>query len=189
MIVARVTDGQQGAILGIEDEKEAVEKNQGGLTHLRQRRIGSGGSNSAGKFGEDLAEDQSGKTGGNAFLVKPAFLDGALVKRARVGRPSDESFPPEDERKHLQPATAIRFREGEQTVVMAGEIEKLREIHLKKLLRDRPGTLIVEPPPRAVGENAPAEFAGGQVIHAPKIAEHLGRGRGLLALAPGATIK
>ena len=103
-----------------------------GLTHLRQRRIGSGGSNSAGKFGEDLAEDQSGKTGGNAFLVKTAFLDGALVKRARVGRPSDESFPPEDERKHLQPATAIRFREGEQTVVMAGEIEKRREIHLEK---------------------------------------------------------
>ena len=72
---------------------------------------------------------------------------------------------------------------------MAGEIEKRREIHLEKLLRDGPGPLVVEPPSCAVGENAPAEFAGGQIVHPPKITEHLGRGRGLLAPAPGAAIQ
>ena len=108
---------------------------------------------------------------------------------ARVGRTGKERLPPEDESKHLQPVTAIVFREGEKAFVMAREIEKSREIHLKKLLRDGTGALIVEPPPCTVGENAPAEFAGGQVVHAPKIAEHLGRGRGLLTPAPGAAIK
>ena len=146
-------------------------------------------SGKAGKLGKDLAEDQSGKAGGNAFLVKPAFLDGSLVECARVGRTGKERLPPEDESKHLQPVTAIIFREGEKAFVMAREIEKSREIHLKKLLRDGTGALIVEPPPCAVGENAPAEFAGGQVVHTPKIAEHLGRGRGLLTPAPGAAIK
>ena len=66
----------------------------------------------AGKLGKDLAEDQSGKAGGDAFLVKPAFLDGSLVECARVGRPGKERLPPEDESKHLQPVTAIIFRGG-----------------------------------------------------------------------------
>ena len=30
-----VTDGQQVAVLGIEDEEQAVEQNQGGLAHIR----------------------------------------------------------------------------------------------------------------------------------------------------------
>ena len=72
---------------------------------------------------------------------------------------------------------------------MAGEIKKRCEIDFEELLRDGPDTLIIEPPPGAVGEDAPAEFSGGQVIHTPKIAEHLGRGRGLLAPAPGAAIQ
>ena len=189
VIVARIADRQKVAVLGIEDKQEAIEEDQGGLAHLRQRGLGRGCCDGAGKLGKDLAEDQSGKAGGNAFLVKPAFLDGSLVECARVGRTGKERLPPEDESKHLQPVTAIVFREGEKDFVMAREIEKSREIHLKKLLRDGTGALIIEPPPCTVGENAPAEFAGGQVVHAPKIAEHLGRGRGLLTPAPGAAIK
>ena len=37
---------------------------------------------------------------------------------------------------------------------MAGKIEKHREIDFEELLRDGPGTLIIESPPCAVGENA-----------------------------------
>ena len=91
--------------------------------------------------GKTWLEDQSGKTGGDAFLVKPAFLDGALVERARVGRPGKESLAPEDEHKHLQPVTAIRFREGKQAVVMAGEIEKRREIDFEETAPRRTGRL------------------------------------------------
>ena len=97
VVVARVADGQKVAVLGIEDEQEAVEKNQGGFAHFRQRRFGRGGGEGAGKPRKDPLEDQSGKTSGDAFLVKPAFLDGALVERARVGRPGKESLAPEDE--------------------------------------------------------------------------------------------
>ena len=35
VIVACVADRQQVAVLGIENEQEAVEKNQGSLAHLR----------------------------------------------------------------------------------------------------------------------------------------------------------
>ena len=62
-------------------------------------RLGRGGSDGSGKLRKDLSEDQSGKIGGDAFLVKPAFLDGTLVERSRIGRSSDESRPPEDEQR------------------------------------------------------------------------------------------
>ena len=106
------------------------------------------------------------------------------MERARVGRPGKESFAPEDEHEHLQPVVPLGFGEGEQAVIVSREIKERCEIDFEKLLRDRPGALIVEPPPGAIGENAPAEFAGGQVIHTPKIAKHLGRGRGLLSRLP-----
>ena len=49
--------------------------------------------------------------------------------------------------------------------------------------------MVIEPPPGAVGKNAPAELAGGQVIHAPKIAQQLGRGGIFLAPTPGAAVE
>ena len=189
VVVTRVTDGKQIAVLRIQNEQEAVEKNQGGLTHVRQGRFRSGSGNGTGKFWEDLLEDQSGKTGRNPFLVKPAFLNGALVERPWVSRPSKESFAPKDEHEHLQPVIPLGFGEGEQAVIVSREIKKRCEIDFEKLLRNRPGALIVEPPPGAIGENAPAEFAGGQVIHTPKIAKHLGRWRGLLSPSPGAAVQ
>ena len=36
IVVARVADGQQVTVLGIEDEQEPVEENQGGLAHFLQ---------------------------------------------------------------------------------------------------------------------------------------------------------
>ena len=72
---------------------------------------------------------------------------------------------------------------------MAGKVEERREIDLEELLGDRPRALVVEPPPRAVGENAPAEVAGGYIVDPPQVAQHLGRWRRLLAVPPGAAVE
>ena len=158
IVIAYIADRQQVAVLGIEDEEETVEKNQGGFAHFRQRRRGRGGCDGAGKPRKNLAEDQTGKARGDTLFVEPAFLDSTLVERARIGRPGKESFVPEDEHEHLKPMVSLRFGEGEQAVIVAGEIEKHREVDFEKLLRDGPRTLIIESPPCAVGKDAPAQL-------------------------------
>ena len=81
------------------------------------------------------------------------------------------------------------FGEGEQPLVVAGKIENRREIDFKELLRDGPGALVIEAPLGTVRKNPPAEFAGTQIVHAPKIAKHLGRRRVFLAPAAGAAVE
>ena len=110
VVIACIADGQQVAVLGIEDEEETVEKNQGGFPHFRQRRCGRGGCDGAGKPRKNLTEDQTGKAGGDALFVEPAFLDSTLVERARIDRPGKESFAPEDKHEHLKPMVSLRFR-------------------------------------------------------------------------------
>ena len=147
VVIARVAHGQQVTVFGIEDEKEAVEENQNGLAHVRQGGLWRGGGDGAGQSGKDLIEDQLGQIRGDAFFVEPRVFDGPLVKRARIGRPRDERRPPEDEREHGEPVTTLVGREGKQPFVVAGEVEKRREVELEELLRDGPGSLIIEPPP------------------------------------------
>ena len=136
-----------------------------------------------------MAEDQIGQTGGNAFLVETAFRDGALMEGARVGCARQEGIAPEDQREHLEPVAALRFGEGEQAVVVAGKVEERSEFDLEELLRDRPRALVVEPPSRAVGENAPAEPARGHIVDASQVAQHLGRRGRLLAGSSGAAVE
>ena len=92
----------------------------------------------------------------------------------------------------IQRLANVRFDpvgEGEQAVIVAGEIEKRREIDFEEVLRDGPSTLVIEPPPCTVGEDAPSQLAGRQIVHAPKVAEHLSRGRVFLAPATGAAVE
>ena len=88
-------------------KEEAVEENQNGLAHVRQRGLWRGGGDGAGQSRKDLAEDQLGKIRGDAFFVEPRVLYGPLVKRARIGWPRDERRPPEDEREHGEPVTTL----------------------------------------------------------------------------------
>ena len=139
--------------------------------------------------GKTRSKTRPERLGGGAFFVESAFLDGALVERARISRPSDESLPPKDEHEHLKPMVPRGVGEGEQAFIVAGEIEKRREIDFEELLRDGPGTLVIEPPPCIVGEDAPSQLAGRQIVHAPNVAEHLSRGRVFLAPATGAAVE
>ena len=70
VVIARVAHGQQVAVFGIEDEEEAVEENQNGLAHVRQRGLWRGGGDGAGQSGKDLAEDQLRKIRSDAFFVE-----------------------------------------------------------------------------------------------------------------------
>ena len=107
---------------------------------------------------------------------------------ARVGGAGEEGFPAEEEDEQLEAVAAFGLGEREEAIVVAGEIENGREVDFEELLGDGPGSLIVQPPARAVRQDAPAKLSGGQVVHTPEIAEHLGRGRGPLLLVPGAAV-
>ena len=96
VVVTPIADGQQVAVFGIEDEEKPVEQQQGGLAHLRQRRVRLSRGDRTCELRKDLAEDQIGQTGGNTLLVEAAFRDGALMEGARVGHVRHECFAPED---------------------------------------------------------------------------------------------
>ena len=111
------------------------------------------------------------------------------MEGARVGCARQKGLAPEDQREHLEPVAALHRVERKQAVVMAGKVEERSEIHLEELLGDRPRALVVEPPPRAVGKNAPAEPARGYIVDPPQVAQHLRRRCCLLAMPPGAAVK
>ena len=80
-------------------------------------------------------------------------------------------------------------RKGEQAVVVPRNIENRREIYLEELFGDGPRACVVQTPVSAIGENAPAELAGGQIVDAPEVTQHLGGRRRLLAPSPGAAVE
>ena len=67
---------------------------------------------------------------------------------------------------------------------MTGQVQHHCQIKLKELFRHGPRPRIVQSPLGAVGKYAPAEMSRGQVVHPPQVAQHLSRGRGLLARTP-----
>ena len=189
IVVARVADGQQVAVLGVEDEEEAVEQDERGLAHLRQRRVRRGGGDGAGELREDPLEDLGGEIAGDALLVEAAFVDGVAVETRRPFRAGQEGRAPEDQREDLQPVAAGFRRRGEQVAAGRRGGEERRQVDLEELLGDGARALPVEPPAGAVGEDAPAQPALRQVLHPAQVAEHLGRRRGLLAVHAGAAVE
>ena len=59
-------------------------------------------------------------------------MEGALIDRA-----GQEGLAPEDQREHLEAMTPRTVVEGEEAVVVAGEVEDRREIDLEELLGHR----------------------------------------------------
>ena len=111
------------------------------------------------------------------------------MERARVGGAGKKRLAPEDQCKHRQPMAAAVLAQSEQIAAAGGNVEDRRKIDLEKLFRDRARAGEVEPPAGAVGENAPAQLAGRQIVHAPQITKHLRRGRGFFAAPLGAAVE
>ena len=111
-------------------------------------------------------------------------MEGLPVRRA-----GHKGIPPEDKREYLQPVSPGIGRKGEQAVVVPRNIENRREIDFEELFGDGPRACVVQAPVRAIGENAPAELACGQIVDAPEVTQHLGGGRRFLAPSPGAAVE
>ena len=189
VVVAVVPHRQQVAIFGIEYEQEAVEQDQRGIAHLGQWRVGRGMGDGAGKVGKDLSEDQAGEAGGHPLLMEAAFLDGALVKRPLVGGVGQEGVPPEHQCEQPQPMAAATAVEGEQAVVVAGQVEHGGQVEFEELFRDGEGALVVETPLPAVGQDAPAQPARCEIVDAPQVPQHLGGRRRLFAATARAAVE
>ena len=77
VVVAAVVDGQQVAVLGVEEEEQAVEEDEGGLADVVQLCAALFGEG-ADQGGVDFCEDDAGKIVGDLFFVAVAFGDGVL---------------------------------------------------------------------------------------------------------------
>ena len=88
----------------------------------------------------------------------------------------EERLPTEQENKKLQAMPTLIARQGEQPVVVAGDVQGGGQVDLKEPFRDRTRALIVKPPMRAVGQDTPAHSACRKVVRAAQVAKHL-RGR------------
>ena len=74
VIVARVANRQQVAVLGVQDEQQAVEHDQGSIAYLSKWCVRCFVGNGAGEFGKYTAEYQVGQVGGDPLLVETAFF-------------------------------------------------------------------------------------------------------------------
>ena len=102
----------------------------------------------------------------------------------RVGK---EGVSSEHQREHLEP---VPPGVGRKALAAIDRLpEDRREINLEELLGDRTRPGPVEPPAGTVRQDAPPHLARGHVVDATEVAQHLRRGRGLLAPPPGATVQ
>ena len=108
--------------------------------------------------------------------MESALGESPLMQRLALRALREERFAPEQENKKLQAMPTLIARQGEQPVVVAGDVQDGGQVDLKEPFRDRTRALIVEPPMRAVGEDAPTHSAFRQVVGAAQVAKHL-RGR------------
>ena len=111
------------------------------------------------------------------------------MEAAPVCLPRKKGLRPEHEREHPKPVPPRRFVEREEAFVAPRHVQHRRQIDLEELFGDRTRAPPVEPPDRAVREDAPAQATFRHHVGATEIAEHLGRGRGHRAVAGRAAVE
>ena len=119
--------------------------------------------------------------------MEASFVDRPFVKRSLVRRVGKEGMAPEHQPEHLQPVSPGIGWDG--VAVVARNPENRRQIKLEELFGDRARAGVVQAPAGTVRQDAPAELPGGQIVDAAEVAQHLCRGRRLLATPPGATVQ
>ena len=148
VVVAAVVDGQQVAVLGVEEEEQAVEEDEGGLANVLQvcaALVGEG----ADEGGVDFFEDGAGEVAGDLFFVAAAFGDGVFEEAGLGAVLGAEGGAAEEEAEGADGVEVVAGLEGGvevDFVVAAGAGE---------------GAAVVEAPDAAVGEDAPADASVG----------------------------
>ena len=77
VVVGGVVDGQQAAVFGVEDEEQAVEKDEGGFADRRHGLVGFVGQGLE-EAGKDALEDDAGEALGDALFVAAALVEGGF---------------------------------------------------------------------------------------------------------------
>ena len=160
VVVAAVVDGQQIAVLGVEEEEQTVEEDEGGLADILQ--FGAAlVCEGADQGGIDFIEDDAGKIVCDLFFVAAAFGDGVFKEAGLGAMLRAEGGSTEEEAEGAQAMEAVvGMASGFQVdfVVAAGAGE---------------GAAVVETPDAAVGEDAPADAPVRVDVGGGKIAEDL----------------
>ena len=156
VVVAVVVDGQQVAVLGVEEEEQTVEEDERGLADVRQLRAALCGQG-ADQGGVDFIEDGAGQIVCDLLFVAPAFGEGVLEKAGLRALLRAERGPAEEQAEGAQGVEAVvRLESGFEVdfAITAGAGER---------------AAVIETPDAAVGEDAPADapvrvdVGGGQV--------------------------
>ena len=162
VVVALVAHRQQAAIFGVEQEEQAVEKDQGGFPDLGHGLVGGVGQRLE-QPGEHALEHHAGQALRHPLFVAAAFRQRRFQKRggragaAYEGRPTKQQV------------------EGAQAVLIVG-VEQRFQVGLVEGRSPGAGLLVVQAPDSAVGEDAPAELAVGDAVGGGEVTQDLGVG-------------
>ncbi len=169
--VVVVIDRQQVAVLGVEEEEQAVEKDEGRLAHLRQvcaALVGEG----ADQGRVDFIEDGAGKIVGDLLFVAASFGE-SVLKKAGLGAVLWAEGGATEEQA-----------EGAQAVEAVAGLARGFKVDLIVAAGAGEGAAVVETPDAAVGEDAPADAAVRVDVRGGQVAQDLGVGRaGLFSFA------
>ena len=138
---------------------------------------------------EHIVKHKLGEACGHPLLIIPGLIDRSPVKGASIGWIRQEGVSAEREHEHLKPVAALFRVQNEQAVVVSRKVEYRRQVDLEELFGNRKRALPIQAPVLAIGQNAPTHSAFAEVVHAAKVAEHLGRGRGFLAPVSGPAVQ
>ena len=163
VVVAAVVDGQQVAVLGVEEEEEAVEEDERGLAHVFQFGATFAGEG-ANQGGIDAFEDDAGEVLRDLLFVAAAFGEGVFEEACLRALLRAEGGTSEEQAEGAQAVFVLRVDERFKIdfVVAAGA---------------GAGAAVVESPDAAVGEDAPADAAVRADVGGGEIAQELGMGR------------
>ena len=176
VIVAAVVDRQQVAVLGVEEEEEAVEEDERGLADIVQLCAATGGEG-ADQGGIDVVEDDAGKVIRDLLLVAAAFGEGILEQAGVGALLRAEGGAAKEQAEAAQAVGVLLMEEG-------------FEVYLVEAAGAGAGAAVVEAPDAAVGEDAPADAPVGTDVGGGEVAQELGMGRaGQAALVAVAGVK
>ena len=141
--VGVVVYGQQVAVFGVEDEQQAVKQHQRGVAHCRQIGFRRGPGDGAGEVREDALENQLRQILGDALLEVAALPQGAFMQVAAGGVAVRKGATAKEKDEQLQGVAAFLWACLEQAVVVAGQVQRRRQVDFQKLAGHRPRPLPV----------------------------------------------
>ena len=104
---------------------------------------------------KNLPENLVREVFGNALFVEFAFFKGFFMEGARISPRRHECLAAEHKVEDLQPVTAISLIEREKPVIVPWQVQDRGDVEFEELLGYRSRTREIQPPLRAVGQNAP----------------------------------